>query len=233
MICGGAERFSAALFEEVSEPEQKLTRLLLDRKTYLDLQAQNGQCSRHSRKPGSRFLRWTRGCTRHFPGISRETYRDGFTGAARRAAGVSGASGAGAAHERRTREALQKSYWGNTKNIAGISAPILPGSAAGGFARGRADAIEGALRMADAPKKKGAAGRAERRKPGAFAGADGSIRAALSRYQALDETRTLRECTQALCRRFAQYTLSSARAERYFCRQQAGTGTKKRRRRRN
>ena len=44
----------------------------------------------------------------------------------------------------------------------------------------------------------------------------GSIRAALSRYQALDETRTLRECTQALCRRFAQYTLSSARAERYF-----------------
>lgn len=44
----------------------------------------------------------------------------------------------------------------------------------------------------------------------------GSIRAALSRYQALDETRRLRECTQALCRRFAQYTLSSARAERYF-----------------
>ena len=132
------------------------------------------------------------------------------------------------AQAQRMKEEREKlaTYWGNTKNIAGISAPILPGSAAGGFARGRADAIEGALRMADAPKKKGAAGRAERRKPGAFAGADGKHPAALSRYQALDETRTLRECTQALCRRFAQYTLSSARAERYFCRQQAGTGTK-------
>ena len=58
----------------------------------------------------------------------------------------------------------------------------------------------------------------------------GSIRAALSRYQALDETRTLRECTQALCRRFAQYTLSSARAERYFA---DSHRHKKRRRRRN
>ena len=55
----------------------------------------------------------------------------------------------------------------------------------------------------------------------------GSIRAALSRYQALDETRTLRECTQALlppvC---AVYALQRARRA-VFCRQQAGTGTKR------
>lgn len=76
----GLNDFLLRFFEEVSEPEQKLTRLLLDRKTYLDLQAQKRameQAQQEARQSLSQVdARLHAAFCRYFPG---ETYRDGFT----------------------------------------------------------------------------------------------------------------------------------------------------------
>ena len=76
----GLNDFLLRFFEEVSEPEQKLTRLLLDRKTYLDLQAQKRamqQAQQEARQSLSQVdARLHAAFSRYFPG---ETYRDGFT----------------------------------------------------------------------------------------------------------------------------------------------------------
>ena len=105
--------------------------------------------------------------SRYFPG---ETYRDGFTQALLGARQEYLALLAQAQRMKEEREKIANHIGEIQKTLREFLRPYYPEALPEDL---RAGAIEGALRMEDAPKKKGAAGRAERRKPGAFAGADG------------------------------------------------------------
>ena len=213
----GLNDFLLRFFEEVSEPEQKLTRLLLDRKTYLDLQAQKRameQAQQEARQSLSQVdARLHAAFSRYFPG---ETYRDGFTQALLGARQEYLALLAQAQRMKEEREKLANHIGEIQKTLREFLRPYYP-EALPEDLRAGVQALSKELSEWQTLQRRKE--QLEEQNAGNLAlsqALTGSIRAALSHYQALDETRTLRECTQALCRRFAQYTLSSARAERYF-----------------
>lgn len=213
----GLNDFLLRFFEEVSEPEQKLTRLLLDRKTYLDLQAQKRamqQAQQEARQSLSQVdARLHAAFSRYFPG---ETYRDGFTQALLGARQEYLALLAQAQRMKEEREKLANHIGEIQKTLREFLRPYYPEALPEDLRAGVQTLSKELSEWQTLQRRKE---QLEEQNAGNLAlsqALTGSIRAALSRYQALDETRTLRECTQALCRRFAQYTLSSARAERYF-----------------
>ena len=213
----GLNDFLLRFFEEVSEPEQKLTRLLLDRKTYLDLQAQKRameQAQQEARQSLSQVdARLHAAFSRYFPG---ETYRDGFTQALLGARQEYLALLAQAQRMKEEREKLANHIGEIQKTLREFLRPYYPETLPEDLRAGVQALSKELSEWQTLQRRKE---QLEEQNAGNLAlsqALTGSIRAALSRYQALDETRTLRECTQALCRRFAQYTLSSARAERYF-----------------
>lgn len=213
----GLNDFLLRFYEEVSEPEQKLTRLLLDRRTYLDLQAQKAsleQTQLETRQAlGDADERLHAKFYLYFPN---ESYHDGFSQALLAARQDYAALLAQAQRMKEQREKLADSIEQTRKTLADFLRPYYPAALPEDLRAGMLEISQELSEWQTLQKRKE---QLEKQNAGNLALSKAltqSIRAVLSRDQALDETQTLSDCTQALCRRFARYTLSSARAAQYY-----------------
>lgn len=213
--------FLLRFYEDVSEPEKKLARLLLDRKAYLDLQAQKAAAEQAQLETRQALRevdeRLHAAFYLYFPD---EDYRDGVSQALLAARQDYTALLAQAQRVKEEREKLEDSIEETSGKLASLLRPYYPEALpedlrAGVLALSQEVSEWQALQRRREQLSKQNAGNLARSQA-----LTQSIRQVLSNYQALDETRSLSDCTQALYSRFTRYTLSSARAERYFAEMQ-------------
>ena len=221
----GLNDFLLRFYEEASAPEQKLTRLLLDRKTYLDLQAQKReteQAQLETRQAlGDADARLHAAFYLYFPD---ESYHDGVSQALFAARQEYETLLAQAQRMKEQREKLADSIEQTRGKLASILRPYCPEGLPEDLRAGMQALSQEASEWQTLQRRKEQLDRQNAAALARVQQLSQSIRQVLTRDQALDETRTLSDCTQALCRRFSQYTLASARAERYFAeRKQAQT----------
>ena len=212
----GLNDFLLRFYEEVSEPEQKLTRLLLDRNAYLDLQAQKAAAEQAQRETRQALRdvdeRLHAAFYRYFP---EEEYHDGVSQALFAARQDYAALLAQAQRMKEEREKLASSIEETRGKLVLLLRPYCPEALPEDL---RAGVLALSQEVSEWQTLQRRRQQLEKQNAGNLARSQAltqSIRQVLSRNQALDETQPLSDCTQALCRRFAQYTLASARAAQY------------------
>ena len=213
----GLNDFLLRFYEEVSEPEQKLARLLLDRKAYLDLQAQK-RTTEQAQLEIRQALRDVdaRLHAAFYLYFSDESYHDGVSQALLAARQEYLALLAQAQRVTEERKRLADSIEETRRTLADFLRPFYPEALPEDLRAGVLALSQEVSEWQTLQRRRKQLEKQNAENSALAQELTQSIRQVLSRNQALDETRTLRECTQALSRRFSQYTLSSARAERYF-----------------